>query len=98
MVKGLVAAGVLLLVAGCSSSGTTTGPPRATVTVTASPSISFDAKGRETCQLAAQDAWLVALADAKLSLVRDLQDLALREEQLGNRELIKEWCAEHYRG
>jgi hypothetical protein len=56
------------------------------------------AKGREACQLAGQDAWLVALADAKLSTVTELQDVALREEQLGNHDLIKAWCAQHYHG
>jgi hypothetical protein len=96
MLKRLVIAGVLLSAAGCGSGGTPAVPP--TVTVTATPSVSLDAKGREACQLAAQDAWLVALADAKLSTVTELQDAALREEQLGNHDLIKVWCQQHYHG
>jgi hypothetical protein len=96
MFKGFAVAGVVLLAAGCGSGGSPAVPP--TVTVTATPSVTLDAKGREACELAARDAWLVALADAKLSLVTELQDVALREEQLGNHELIKAWCAQHYHG
>jgi hypothetical protein len=91
-----VVVGVLLFAAGCGSGGSPAVPP--TVTVTASPSVVLDAKGREACQLAGRDAWLVALADAKLSTVTELQDVALREEQLGNHDLIKVWCAGHYHG
>jgi hypothetical protein len=94
MLKRLAVAGVLLFAAGCGGSGSPAVPP--TVTVTAS--VTLDAKSREACQLAGQDAWLVALATAKLSTVTELQDVALREEQLGNHDLIKAWCAQHYHG
>jgi predicted component of type VI protein secretion system len=91
-------AGVLVTVCGCSAAGNTAEPPvTATVTVTPTPSISWDQRGRDACDEAVQDAWLVALANAKMSLIRDLQDVALREEQLGNHDLVKAWCAEHYR-
>jgi hypothetical protein len=88
-------AGVLLLAAGCAG-GTIAPAPTVTVTVTPTPSVSFDEQGRRACDAAAQDAWLAALAIAKLSSITELQDLALREEQLGNHELIKQWCARNY--
>jgi predicted component of type VI protein secretion system len=91
-------AGALVVVCGCSAADNTAKPPVAvTVTVTPTPTISWDQRGRDACDEAASDAWLVALANAKMSLIRDLQDVALREEQLGNNGLIKAWCAEHYR-
>ena len=96
MLRVLAVTAALMFAVGCGSDGSPAVPP--TVTVAASPSISLDAKGREACQLAARDAWLVALADAKLSMVTELQDVALREERLGNHDLIKAWCAEHFRG
>ena len=86
----------LMFAAGCGSGGSPAVPP--TVTVTATPSVSLDARGRAACDAAAKDAWLFAVEEAKLSMVRELQDVALREEQLGNHELVKAWCAEHYRG
>lgn len=90
--------GVLAMAGGCGSADNTAEPPvSVTVTVTPTPSISWDQRGRDACDEAASDAWLVALANAKMSLIRDLQDVALREEQLGNNGLIKAWCAEHYR-
>jgi hypothetical protein len=97
MFKALIAGGVLLFAAGCGSDGGSPAVPP-TVTVTASASIVLDADGRSACQQAEQDAWLLALGLAKRSTVTELQDVALREEQLGNHDLIKAWCAEHYRG
>jgi hypothetical protein len=96
MFKGLAIAGVLLFAAGCGSGGTPAVPP--TVTVTATPSVSLDADGRSACQQAEQDAWLLALGLAKRSMVTELQDVALREEQLGNHDLVKAWCAQHFHG
>jgi hypothetical protein len=97
MFMGVAVAGVLLFAAGCGADGGSPAVPP-TVTVTATPSIVLDADGREACQQAEQGAWLLALGLAKRSLVTELQDVALREEQLGNHDLIKAWCAEHYRG
>jgi hypothetical protein len=35
---------------------------------------------------------------AKMSTITELQDLALREQQLRNITLIKAWCAKNYHG
>lgn len=94
----LLALAVLVGVAGCSGSGTPAAPPTVTVTATPTPAVSLDADGRSACEQAKQGAWLLALGLAKRSLVTELQDVALREEQLGNHELLKAWCAEHSSG
>jgi hypothetical protein len=96
MLKGLTVAGVLLLAAGCGSSGAAT--PAKTVTVTPSASISWDEQGNIACQMALKDAYLAAQQSAKLSTITELQDLALRESQLQNVTLIKAWCQQHYHG
>lgn len=97
MTRQVLVAGILLLAAGCGG-GVAAPAVTVTVTVTPTPSVSFDEQGRRTCEAAAQDAWLAAMAMAKLSSVTELQDLALREEQLGNHDLIKQWCAQNYHG
>lgn len=96
MIRVCVAAGALLLAAGCGSSSAAA--PAKTVTVAPTPTVSFDDMGRHACDAASKDAWLAAQGAAKLSMVKDLQDLALREEQLGNHQLIKAWCAQNYHG
>lgn len=96
MFKELAAAGALLLAAGCGSSGAAA--PAKTVTVTPSASIAWDDDAKVACQQAAAGAWSTARIAAKTSSVKDLQDLALREEQTGATDLVKVWCQQHYHG
>lgn len=96
MVRGLVVTGTLLLAVGCGSGGAAS--PAKTVTVTPSASISWDEQGNIACQMALKDAYLAAQQSAKLSAITELQDLALREQQLRNVTLIKTWCAKNYHG
>jgi hypothetical protein len=96
MLKGLAVAGVLLLAAGCGSSGAAT--PAKTVTVTPSASISWDDQGTSACQSSRDGAYLAARMSAELSTIRDLQDAALREDQTGATTLVKAWCQQHYHG
>jgi hypothetical protein len=95
MFRGLVVVGALLLAAGCGS-GTSAAPAK-TVTVAPTPSISWDDNGRVACDSALDGAYSTAQVAAKMSTITELQDLALREQQLGNVTLIKAWCAKNYR-
>lgn len=95
MLKGLAIAGALLLAAGCGSGSAS---PAKTVTVTPSASIAWDDQGRVACDSALSGAYSTAQVAAKMSTITELQDLALREQQLRNVTLIKAWCQQHYHG
>lgn len=89
MLRAVLAAGVLVLAAGCGSH------PSPAASDGPTP-IAFDDDATVACQQAAAGAWSTARIAAKTSSVEELQDVALREERTGATGLVKAWCVKNY--
>jgi Spy/CpxP family protein refolding chaperone len=91
MLRAVLAAGVLCVVAaGCASNHPAAAPAK-TVTAAPSPSMSWDLLGQRACQSAAKGEDLTAEADAKISKMPELSALS-------GYPAVKAWCAENYHG
>lgn len=85
MIRACAVAAALLLAASCGSGGSR-------ASVTPSPSVSWDAAGRRTCQDAKVKADAAIPIDAGMSSMVEI--VALRDRP----DLITAWCAENYHG
>lgn len=91
MLRAVLAAGALCVVAACGGSTHPAAAPSKTATTAPSPSISWDLLGRRACESAAKGEELTAEADAKISKMPELSSL-------GGYSAVKAWCAENYHG
>lgn len=89
MLKAVLAAGALCVVAACGSN--TEATPAKTVTAAPTPSISWDLLGQRACQSAAKGEDLTAEADARISAMPELSTLR-------GYAAVKAWCATNYHG
>jgi hypothetical protein len=90
MLKAVLTAGALCVVAACGSNHPAAAPAK-TVTVAPSPSISWDLLGQRACQSTAKGEDLTAEADARISAMPELSTLR-------GYAAVKAWCAENYHG
>jgi uncharacterized protein (DUF2147 family) len=88
MKKLILISVVALAAAGCGGRGA------AQAKATPSPTIAWDIAGKLACVQAARNDSVTRIT-AKASSITELQNTALREEQLNTIGLIKVWCAKN---